>query len=174
MRSFLDKEDTIYTAGKRFSYKNIMDEDFVSMWGGVKITVPSHKTIEISDKTPFVGAGLGECLAIKMTREQVDKIKLGQANAVRDEVDGKGKPVKSERIAATIRIPFQREELEKMILTELEPEDEATLRFLGDTKIKEITVDSEKQAGVAPATGASVFVDWDNVRDNFPSEKPVK
>lgn len=160
MKSFLDKENTIYVAGKRFSFENITDEPFVSKYAGTPVTVPPHRIIEISDRTPFVGAGLGEFIALKMTGELVDKIMLGRADDVR-EPGAKLGGAKAASSAALLRVPAQRKILEDRILKELAPEDEATLRFLGETKIREIVGDQEKKEGVR-YDNESTVVDWDN------------
>jgi len=170
-RSFLSKEDTIFTAGKRFSFTNITNEDFESKWGGVPIVVPPHKTIEISDRVPFIGAGMGENLALKFTRELVDKILLGQVNEMPATTPMEEK--KRSNVAAGMRVPFQRQKLEDQILKELEPEDEAGLRYLGEAKIREIEFDQSKKEGVDYDNNKDRFIDLDEIPKNSEPLPPV-
>lgn len=69
-----DKSDSplhpegLYNPSLRFAFTNITDEDFVSYWGGQPITIKAGRSVELQHH-----------LAVKLTKELVDKIMQGEA-----------------------------------------------------------------------------------------------
>lgn len=123
MSSYLDKKEGIYTPGTRWSFTNITAEPFESKWGGIPVLVGPDETIEISDITPFVGLGLGECLSIKMTGELVDRIMMGVAKL--DEVE-KNQPYYRSPKGGALGVPAARKPWEDKILRRLETDEDST------------------------------------------------
>lgn len=64
----------LFNPALRFAFTNITDEDFTSYWGGQPIIVKAGQSVELSHH-----------LAVKMTKEMVDKIMQGEAKL--DEVN---------------------------------------------------------------------------------------
>lgn len=58
----------LYNPSLRFAFTNITDEDLVSYWGGQPITVKAGKSVELTHH-----------LAVKLTKELVDRIMQGEA-----------------------------------------------------------------------------------------------
>lgn len=58
----------IYNPTLRFAFTNITEEEFISAWGGEPIKIPAGRTVE-----------LPHYLAVKLTKELVDKIMIGNA-----------------------------------------------------------------------------------------------
>lgn len=64
----------LYNPGLRFAFTNITEEDFTSYWGGQPIVVKAGQSVELTHH-----------LAVKLTKELVDKIMYGEATL--DEVN---------------------------------------------------------------------------------------
>src|ERR1700722_3052553 len=65
MSSLLKKTDGLFNPVLKFAFTNITDEDFVSAWNGVPITVKAGQTVTLPHH-----------LAHKLTDELVDKIMI--------------------------------------------------------------------------------------------------
>lgn len=161
MSSFLDKEG-IYTPGKRFAFTNISTSKFTSKWNGIPVSVEPGEAIEVSDTTPFPGSGMGECLALKLTRELTDQIMLGQAAAPSlAEKD----PTYSSPLGHLVGVPAARKPVEDAILSELGDEDSLAKRILEKQKADELINDANRKEGVSyenPTPGAQEFANIPN------------
>jgi hypothetical protein len=74
MRIYMSEKDSLlhpeglFNPGLRFAFTNITDEDFTSYWSGQPIIVKAGQSVELTHH-----------LAVKMTKEMVDKIMQGLA-----------------------------------------------------------------------------------------------
>ncbi len=119
MQSFLEPEG-LYNPALRFAFTNITSEPFTSKWGGVPINVSSLETIEISNNTPIPGAG--HALAVKMTKELVDKIMIDDVKM--DELKANTPYFRSPK-GPSLGVPAARKVWEDKILRELNSDEES-------------------------------------------------
>ena len=156
MSSYLDKKEGIFTPGLRFSFTNISAEEFRSKWSGVEIFVGPNEAIEISDITPIPGSGMGECLAIKMTGELVDRIMLGIAKM--DEIE-KNQPYYRSPHGGALGVPASRKPWEDKILVKLEADEDspATISLRNQMRAQ-LMADMERKEGVSEEQGAPEFI----------------
>ncbi len=141
MQSFLEVNG-LNSPGTRWAFTNITDEDFISHWGGVEIKVKPRETIELSDITPLPEMCMGHNLAVKMTKELVDKIMIG--NAKLDEV-AKNLPYYRSPQASSLGVPGARKIWEDQILRSLGQEEESPAMAHMRAKMKEEIL-SQKEA----------------------------
>ena len=150
--SFLEVTTGLYDKTKRFGFTNILDEDFTSYWDGDPITVPAHTTIELSNTTPIIGAG--HVLAVKMTKELVDKIMIEQIKV--EDVEMKQKtnnPYAVSPKAGSLGVPGARKYWEDQILVEYDPiKDPNAVKILQKQIIKEITEGNEMKPETKPVS----------------------
>lgn len=162
MSSFLDLRDGIYLPAQRFSFTNITDSPFASRWGGVPVIVGEHESIEISDSTPFFGAGLGHKLAIKFTTELVDSIFAGKAKMVQVQGDETHKPgdvvYNRPAIGMMAGVPAQRKVYEDQILKKLDvDEEDGAVKSIKQFLVSQLATDASRKEGemVEPEKGFS-------------------
>ena len=113
------KDDVLHPNGLfnptlRFAFTNITSEDFLSYWDGQPITVKAGKTVEVSHH-----------LAVKMTKEMVDKIMIG--NAKLDELKNTTaiNPQYRSPQGMSLGVPAARKIWEDQIIKELTPDEES-------------------------------------------------
>lgn len=107
----------------RFAFTNITEEPFVSAWDGSPINVPAGATIELPHH-----------LAVKLTKELVDKIMIG--NAKLDEVT-KDQPYYRSPIGSSLGVPAARRVWEDKICRQLEVDEESPQIQVMRAKIRE-------------------------------------
>ena len=174
MYSYLEKEEGIFNPGQRFAFTNITSSVFTSKWNGFPIIVQPGETIEISDVTPMPGSGMGECLAIKMTKEIVDSIMQGNTKA--DEL-AKNNPLYRSPLGGLMGVPSARKPIEDSVLQAL-PEDESiSAEFLKKEKANEIINDASKKEGVSYENQSQEFSEVPKsgtVSEEKPKKKALK
>lgn len=116
MTSFLDVKDGIYDPRKRFAFTNITDEVFNSKWDGSPIVVKSQQTVELPHH-----------LAVKMTREIVDRIMIGAAKVDEEAYKEKHPDAPFYRSVKGMQmgIPEMRKPFEDAVLRELSVDEES-------------------------------------------------
>ncbi len=171
MYSFLEKEQGIFEPGRRYAFTNISDRVFTSRWNGFPIIVQPNETIEVSDVTPMPGSGMGECLAIKMTKELVDAIMMGNAKA--DEL-AKNQPLYRSPLGGLMGVPSARKPIEDSILQPLPEDAGIETAFLKKKKAEEIISDASKREGVSYETGLQEFAEIPKGGEATIAEKPTK
>lgn len=103
----------VYDPNIRAAFTNITDEEFVSAWGGQPIKVPAGRTVELTHH-----------LAVKLTKELVDKIMIGEA-ALDKATNGKGNAYYQSPKGMNLGVPAAREIWEKKICRQLEVDEES-------------------------------------------------
>lgn len=106
----------IYNPVLRFAFTNITEEEFTSAWDGSPIKVPAGATIELSHH-----------LAVKLTKELVDKIMIG--NAKLNELEHYSKNPNTQpnmyRAPSSLGVPAARKIWEDQICRQLEVDEES-------------------------------------------------
>lgn len=147
MSSHLTINEGVYKVGQRFSFTNISKEIFKSKWAGKSISVNPGESILLSDTTPFPGAGMGHCLAVKLTTELTNLIMMGEVKAEESKMKT---PYARSPKGALLGVPEARKPYEDKILKDLGAEsDEIKLEYLVTEKINEIKNDGSKKEGVS-------------------------
>lgn len=125
MKELLHPEIGVYNPALRFAFTNITEEEFESAWGGQPIKIPAGKTVELSHH-----------LAVKLTKEIVDKIMIGEAKL--DEVaNNKGNPYYRSPKGMSLGIPSAREVWEKKVVRLLDVDEESPEMQTVRSKIRE-------------------------------------
>lgn len=116
-----DKNDVMHPEGifnplLRFAFTNITEELFVSAWDGQPIKVPAGTTIELPHH-----------LAVKMTKELVDKIMIGNAklNEVEFYKNNPNTIANTYRSASSLGVPAARKVWEDQICRQMEVDEES-------------------------------------------------
>lgn len=106
----------VYDPSLRFAFTNITEEDFHSAWDSSPIIVKPGETIE-----------LPQYLAVKLTRELVDKIMIGNAKLNEVEYYKKypGTTPNSYRAPSSLGIPEARKVWEDQICRQLAVDEES-------------------------------------------------
>jgi hypothetical protein len=147
--SFLEPEG-LFNPSLRFAFTNISDDDFVSYWDKIAISVKPHETIELSITTPIPGVS-GHALAVKMTGELVDKIMIGEAKM--DETNNKNalNPYYRSPKGSSLGVPAARKIWEDQILRELAIDEESPAVQSMRKQLKEqILGGAEEKQSIAP------------------------
>ena len=154
--SFLQPKG-LFNPSLRFAFTNISDEDFISHWDKVPVTVKAHETIELSVTTPIPGVS-GHALAVKFTGELVDKIMINEAKM--DELKSKDINYRSPK-GTSLGVPAVRKVYEDQILRELSIDEESpAIQSLRNQMKKEIlSGGKEKQTTLPPTTTAPKSVE---------------
>lgn len=160
----------------RFAFTNITDEDFTSYWSGQPIVVKAGKTVELSHH-----------LAVKLTRELVDKIIMGEAKL--DETEYyKNNPNTAPNMyrspkGISLGIPAVRKPWEEKICRLLKSDEESPDIVEMRAKLKEELLNNangepSREPVPVPVTTESgklpgVFADLDKKEPSAP-KKPLK
>lgn len=140
------KEDLLHPEGLfnptlRFAFTNITDEDFTSYWAGQPIIVKAGQSVELTHH-----------LAVKMTKEMVDKIMQGEAKL--DEVNYyKNNPNTAPNmyrspIGSMMGVPSARKEWEDKVCRLMSQDEESPEMVLMKTQLRDeilAGVNKEKQ-----------------------------
>lgn len=136
----------VYNPGLRFAFTNITQEDFTSYWGGQPITVKAGRTVELPHH-----------LAVKMTREIVDKILVGEAKL--DEVtyykNNPGASPNSYRSpkGMAIGVPEQRKPFEEKVCRVMAPDEEDPQWAIKRAEMREeLMADMNREASRSPVS----------------------
>ncbi len=116
-----DKNDVLHPEGiynplLRFAFTNISEEELVSAWDGQPIKVPAGMTIELPHH-----------LAVKLTKELVDKIMIGNAklNEVEFYKNNPNAQMNTFRSSSSLGVPAARKVWEEQICRQMEVDEES-------------------------------------------------
>lgn len=132
----------VYNPALRFAFTNITQEDFTSAWDKSPIVVKPGETIE-----------LPQYLAVKLTRELVDKIMIEgvKLNEVEYYKKNPGTIPNSYRAPSQLGIPEARKVWEDQICRQLAVDEESPQVQVMRAQIKaELKADLEKEASSSP------------------------
>lgn len=139
-------QDFLYFEGMfnpvlRFAFTNVLDEDFVSYWDGVRQTVKPHTTVKLTHH-----------LAVKFTKEIVDKLM---------QKDNKG---------LGMAVPATRKPYEDKVLSLLPSEDSQELEILKSQFIEQVKEDAAREPGVAYEAPEVPKLDFEDLSEKNFSE----
>lgn len=166
MQSFLDVQNGLYNPSLRFAFTNITTEDFVSYFNGSPITVKPGQTIE-----------LNHYMAVKLTKELVDKIMIG--NAKMDEV-AKNQPYYRSPMGGSLGIPAARKVFEDQILRQLKVDEESPEIQVLRAQIKaELQADMSAEKSNEPVKAPASLEEFSELNQQgksepAPEKKPLK
>lgn len=164
MYSFLDPEG-LFNPSLRFAFTNITSEVFTSRWDGIPIVVEPGVTIEISNTTPIPGAG--HAIAVKMTREMVDNIMIGDAKL--DEAQ-KNQPYYRSPRGSSLGVPAARKPFEDQILRELAPEEESpAIQIMRKQILEEIETGISQKPNAEPVHGPASVAEFADIATSQPT-----
>ena len=157
----------LFNPSLRFAFSNILEDKFVSAWGGQVIEVPAGETVELPHH-----------LACKLTKELVDKIMIG--NAKLDELAYYNKNPNTQpnmyRAPNSLGVPAARKVWEDRICRQLEVNEESPQMQIIRAQIKaDLEADMKKEvAGGSPLDNApsSVQEFADLTQKSEPKELP--
>ena len=112
MQSDILHPEGLFNPTLRFAFTNITEEDFKSYWNGSPIIVKAGQTVELSHH-----------LAVKMTKEIVDKIMLQEVK-IDDEAHADVPYYRSPR-GMNLGVPAARKVWEDKVVRMLEPDEES-------------------------------------------------
>ena len=116
----------------RFAWTNITEEKFESKWNGSPITVPAGATVELTHH-----------LAVKFTKELVDKIMIG--NAKLDEIT-KNQPYYRSPLGSSLGVPLARKVWEEQICRQMAVDEESPqVQVIRATIKAELLADMSKE-----------------------------
>jgi len=153
----------LYNPLLRFAFTNITEEPLVSMWDGSPITVPTGATIELPHH-----------LAVKLTKELVDKIIIG--NAKLDEVTRNKENFRSP-IGMSLGVPAARKVWEDQICRELAVDEESPQIQVMRAQIREeLTRDLSSEVSKQPVHTPSSISEFAELgREEVKAEKaPIR
>lgn len=147
--TLLHPKQGIYNPTLKFTFTNITEEEFVSAWNSEPIKIPAGRTVE-----------LPHYLAVKLTKELVDKIMIGNTklNEVEFYKNNPNSMPNTYRAPSSLGVPAARKVWEDQIckLMNVDPDSpEVQLQRLG---IKQQLIDD---LNAVPSTGSPL--------DNAPS-----
>jgi len=156
----------LFDPSLRFAFTNITEEEFVSHWNGSPIKIKPGDTIELSHH-----------LAVKLTKELVDSIMIG--NAKLDEL-AKNQPYYRSPMGSSLGVPAARKVWEDKICRQLEVNEESPEMQIMRAKIRE-EIMSDLQAEPTGGTPLSVapgsiaeFSDLNNARKEDKEKEEIK
>lgn len=123
-QSFFEPDgQSVFNPAWRFAWTNITDEVFTSHWNKEPIIVQPHQTIELPHH-----------LAVKMTKELVDKIMMNEAKM--DELE-KNQPYYRSPKGASLGVPAARQVWEEQIVRQMEVDEQSPEMQMMKIQIKE-------------------------------------
>lgn len=123
-QSFFEPDgQSVFNPALRFAFTNITEEVFTSHWNKEPIVVQPHQTVELPHH-----------LAVKLTRELVDNIMIGDAKL--DELT-KNQPYYRSPKGASLGVPAARAVWEEQIVRQLQVDEESPEMQVMKIKIKE-------------------------------------
>lgn len=134
----------------RFAFTNITGEDFVSAWNSSPITVKPGQTIEVKHH-----------LAVKFTKELVDKIMIGEAKMDELKVD---RPYYQSPKGMSLGVPELRKVWEDKILRPLKANEESPeIQIMRSQLKEELERDMSRQEGVSEEPLPTSIADFADV-----------
>lgn len=131
----------LFNPALKFAFTNITEEEFVSAWDGQPIKVPAGATVELTHH-----------LAVKLTKELVDKIMIG--NAKLDELAFYAKNPNTApnmyRSPSSLGVPAARKKWEDQICRQMEVDEESP-----QIQIMRATIKAELMADLQKETASS-------------------
>ncbi len=117
----------VYNGLARYAFTNITEEEFVSHWDGQPWIVPAGQTVE-----------LPEYMAVKMTKELVDKIMIGEVKLAEDNYykANPGAAPNSFRAPNQMGVPAARKVWEDKIVRQMEIDEESPQMAIERAKIR--------------------------------------
>lgn len=158
----------VYDPRLRFAFTNITAEDFVSAWDGSPIIVPAGMTVELPHH-----------LAVKLTKELVDKVMTTEFKAEEDKAD---KPYYRSPRGASLGVPAARKIYEDKIVRLLEVDEESPQVQVLRAQIKselmaDINRSKEKTGSVSeihiPTSGGE-FADITKPSEKASAKQPMR
>ena len=128
MSSLIGKNEGMYNPARRFAFTNILEEDFVSYWGGSPIIIKAGQTVELPHH-----------LADKLVDEMVNKIMITGIKTNEEEYYKKNPnaAVNTYRAPSSLGVPQVRKQWEDKIVRELAVDEESPEMQVIRAKIKE-------------------------------------
>jgi hypothetical protein len=128
----------VFNPGLRFAFTNITEEEFLSAWDGNPIKIGVGRTVELPHH-----------LAVKLTKELVDKIMIGEA-ALDKATNGVKDPYYRSPKGGMLGVPSAREVWEVKICRLLEDDEESPEKQFMRMQLKE-ELRNDLEAGQKPA-----------------------
>lgn len=148
----------------RFAFTNITDEEFTSYWGGQPIKIKAGQTVELTHH-----------LAVKLTKELVDKIILGAAKL---DKDAQKDPYYRSPMAGNLGVPAYRKQYEEKICRLLGTDEESPEIQLMRVQMKEELLAAQNkeqiQQPVHIPTDISEFADINKKEVKKEEQKPMR
>ncbi len=142
----MDKKDDVlhpeglYNPLYRFAFTNITEEDLTSYWNGRPIVVKAGQTVKLSHH-----------LAVKLTKELVDKIMIGEAKLDETKNTTPQNPYYRSPKGMSLGVPAARKVWEDKIVKQLESEQDAIqLEVIRSEMIETLTNDLAAQPSTTP------------------------
>lgn len=165
------QEDVLHPNGLfnptlRFAFTNITTEDFKSFWGGQPIIIKAGQTVELTHH-----------LAVKLTKELVDKIMQGEAHL--DELAHKDIAYYRSPKGMMLGVPAARKVWEDKIVRELAPDEESPEIQVMRAQLKEEILAQQNKEQAQPVhipTSLSEFAEIKEgvVAEEKAEQKPMK
>lgn len=145
-------QDFLYFEGMfnpvlRFSFTNVLDEDFRSAWNSKPYVVKAHQSVK-----------LPHYLAQKFTKEIVDKM------------------MQNDKKGLAMAVPAERKPYEDKVLALLPSEETTELEVIRDEFIEQVKRDSSRREGVADEQSPAVAptMDFEDLRPRVGSVGKVE
>ncbi len=167
MDTLLHPRQGIYNPTLRFSFTNITEEEFLSAWGGEPIRIPAGRTVE-----------LPHYLAVKLVKEMVDKIMIGNAklNEIEFYKNNPNVQLNTYRAASSLGVPAARKIYEDQICKLLvvdQDSPEVQLQRLGIKQQILSDLKAEPSSG-SPLDNAPRLEEFADLTNTVKDETPKK
>ena len=168
MSSLIGKNDGVFNPARRFAFTNILEEDFVSYWGGSPIVIKPGQTVELPHH-----------LADKLTDEMVNKIMITgiKTNEVEYYMNNPNAAVNTYRAPSSLGVPQVRKQWEDKIVRELKVDEESPeIQILRAQMREEIMAGIEGKASTEPVQVPASINEFAELGKEEPKldKKPLK
>lgn len=161
----LNPKTGIFNPLLRFAFTNITEEEFVSAWNSEPIKIPAGKTVE-----------LPHYLAVKLTKELVDKIMIGNAklNEIEFYKNNPNAMPNTYRAPSSLGVPAARKVWEDKICKLLDTDPNSSEAQLARLGIKEQILNDIKAepTGGSPLDNAPALTEFADL--TAPKEEKVE
>lgn len=170
MEDLLHPTSGLFNPTLRFAFTNVTTEDFVSYWDSQPIIIRPGQTVELSHH-----------LAVKLLKEMVDKIMIGDAkldetNYYKNNPNAIANTYRSPK-GSSLGVPAARKVWEDQIIKQLAPDEESPAIVEMRAKLKAELVaaanNEQRVEAIHVPTNINEFANIDN-KEEKTSKKPLK